>query len=202
MADLAEELRRLDAVLEAAGAPIVARWRPGMQSADIVAQLEADGVHPHPDLIGWYRRHDGTDTPSATRPSGWLLTRPENHVCLSMHLPTLEQARIQRGFAVSLNTDWEQLGLEPYRHSWYPVLISSDGWHVCLDTDGSAGPPGTLFVYDPHAGDDPENPEPWFPNLAGLVSTIAGAYESGVIAPADTWVEPEDLPEHLRKLIP
>lgn len=36
----------------------------------------ADGVHPHPDLLAWYGWHDGTDTPSATDPAGWLLTAP------------------------------------------------------------------------------------------------------------------------------
>jgi hypothetical protein len=202
VADLGNELGRLGAVLAAAQAPVVAHWRPGLERAEIVSRLEADGVYPHPDLLAWYGWHDGTDTPSATQPAGWLLTRPENHLCLSLHVPTLAQASTQRAFAVSLNADWEQVGVEPYRPGWHPVLISSDGWHVCLDSDGSAGPPGTLFVFDPQAGDDPANPEPWCPNLAELVATIAGAYESGAVEPADTWTEPEDLPPDLRRLVP
>ncbi|PVG83941.1 hypothetical protein DDE18_06570 [Nocardioides gansuensis] len=202
MADLGDELGRLGAVLAAAQAPVAAHWRPGLERAEIVSRLEADGVNPHPDLLVWYGWHDGTDTPSATDPAGWLLTSPENHLCLSLHVPTLAQASTQRAFDVSFNPEWKKhVGIEAYRPSWHPVLISSDGWHVCLDSDGSAGRPGTLFVFDPQAGDDPADPERFFPDLTELVATVADAYESGTVPPVDTWVEPEDLPPDVRRLV-
>lgn len=68
---------------------------------------------------------------------------------------------------------------------------------MCLDSDGTAGPPGTLFVFDPQAGDDPFEPERLVPDLAELVSTVVTAYESGAAPPVDTWIEPEDLPPDL-----
>lgn len=54
---------------------------------------------------------------------------------------------------------------------------------MCLDSDGTAGPPGTLFVFDPQAGDDPFEPERLVPDLAELVSTVVTAYESGAVPP-------------------
>lgn len=202
MADLVDELRSLGPALAAVQAPVVGHWRPGLDRAEIISRLEADGVHPHPDLLTWYGWHDGTDTPSATDPAGWLLPCPENHLCLSLHVPTLAQASTQRAFALSSNPmSKEYVGIEAYRPSWHPVLISSNGWHVCLDSDGTAGPPGTLFVFDPQAGDDPFEPERLVPDLAELVSTVVRAYESGAVPPVDTWIEPEDLPPDVRRLV-
>jgi hypothetical protein len=87
------------------------------------------------------------------------------------------------------------LGTGIYRSGWFPVLMALDGWLVCIDTVGQAGEPGSVFVWNPHAGVDPFALEPGFGSLPELVGAIVAAYRHGKISPAQGFVKLDELPE-------
>jgi hypothetical protein len=201
MSGLAAQLAQLTAELARVAAPLTSHWRPGRDPAEVTMHLEAAGVSAHPDVVSWFSWHDGTDTTVATEPPGWPLPSSANRLFGSMHLPTLAQADLFRASSLAHNVEWEPLGLEPYRASWYPVLTYADALLVCVDTDGTAGPPGTVFRWSPDGGYDPASPVAWFPDLTAMVRAITAAYRSGAVDPHQSWVEPGDLPPDLRRLV-
>lgn len=63
LAQLAAELTRLDA-------PVTRHWRPGADPEAVSVRVRDAGAHPHPDVVGWYSWHDGTDLPPSVTPPG------------------------------------------------------------------------------------------------------------------------------------
>ena len=75
-------------------------------------------------------------------------------------------------------------------------------WH--LPTLGQAavlaGPVGSLFVWDPHAANDPFDLRAWYPNLTDMVAAMVAAYRHGRITPTQVYIDPDDLPLESRPL--
>jgi cell wall assembly regulator SMI1 len=194
LVDLSAELTRLNA-------PITRHWRPGADPDAVAEQLRSVGAAPHPDVVTWYSWHDGTDLPSSTTPPGHLLAGDGSCVFGLWHLLTLEQATVQGAYALELDAEWvAALGTGIYRSGWFPVLVALDGWLVCIDTSGQAAEPGSVFVWNPHAGDDPFALVPWFGSAAELVAAIVAAYRHGKVSPTQGFVELEELPDASRGL--
>ena len=63
-----------------------------------------------------------------------------------------------------------------------------------MDTVGEKGPLGSLFVHDPHAGQDLETQQPWMGSLSDLVEAVVDAYVSGRVSPTDLAVDFDELP--------
>ncbi|NPC42613.1 hypothetical protein [Nocardioides sp. zg-1230] len=200
--DLEVALAALEAELLRLQAPLVHHWQPGAEPGAVTGQLATCGAEALPDLLAWFGWHDGTGV-SATTPPGapWL----SDDTCLFgvWHLPTLGQAAVLHHAALALEDEAgviEALGTGWYKDGWFPVLVALDGWLVCVDTIGTAGPVGSLFVWDTHAANDPFDLRPWYPSLTGMVAAMVAAYRSGRITPTQGYIELEDLPPESRPL--
>ena len=193
MSRLRGQLDRLEGQLREVQAPVVRHLRPPATATQVQHAFRAAGVREHEDVVTWWSWHDGTDLPAATSPPGFLLPEPGNRLIGALHLPTLEQAMLGRRRAIEIDTEVWGAPLT-YRPEWFPVLQFVDGWLVCVDTVGEKSPLGSLFVHDPHAGQDLEALQPWMGSLSDLVEAVVDAYVSGRVSPTDLAVDFDELP--------
>lgn len=190
---LRAQLDRLEGQLREVQAPVVRHLRPPATATQVQHAFRASGVREHEDVVTWWFWHDGTDLPAATSPPGFLLPEPGNRLIGALHLPTLDQAMLGRRRAIEIDTEVWGAPLT-YRPEWFPVLQFVDGWLVCVDTVGEKGPLGSLFVHDPHAGQDLGTEQPWMGSLSDLVEAVVDAYVSGRVSPTDLAVDFDELP--------
>ena len=201
MGELRDALVTLEQVLAEVGAPVVGHLRPGAAPEAVRDAVVASGAEPHPDLLSWYGWHDGTDLPRST--TRQLLPTDGNRLIGGLHLLALEEARAGHDEARAL----EEESADPRRGrplflwpGWFPVLTFTDGWLVCLDTAGTCGHVGSLFVWDTGALAWPEPPQPWLGSLGDLVTAVIDAYRSGRVSPTQLVIG-DDLPESARTLL-
>lgn len=195
-------LAALEAELLRLQAPLVRHWQPGAEPDAVTRQLATCGAAALPDLVAWFGWHDGTEVDRTIPPRAPALS---DDTCLFgvWHLPTLGQATVLHHAALALEAEAgvaEALGTGWYKDGWFPVLAALDGWLVCVDTTGAAGPVGSLFVWDTHAANDPFDLRPWFPNLTDMVTAMVAAYRHGRITPTQGYIELTDLPQESRPL--
>lgn len=200
--DLEVALAALEAELVRLRAPLARHWRSGAEPDAVGRQLESCGAAALPDLVSWFGWHGGTEVGPTTASRAPSLS---DDTCLFgvWHLPSLGQATVLHHAALALEAEAGAaavLGTGWYKDGWFPVLVALDGWLACVDTTGTAGAVGSLFVWDPHAANDPFDLRPWYPGLTDLVTAIVGAYRHGRVTPTQGYVAPEDLPQASRPL--
>ena len=196
-------LAALKAELLRLRAPLVRDWRSGAEASVASRRLESCGAVALPDLVSWFGWHGGAEVhPTGSSRAPAL----SDDTCLFgvWHLPTLGQAAVLHHAALALEAEAgvaTVLGTGWYKDGWFPILVALDGWLVCVDTKGAAGPTGSLFVWDPHAANDPFDLQPWYPSLTDMVAAMVAAYRLGRITPTQGYIELEDLPQASRPLV-
>ncbi|WP_340540208.1 hypothetical protein [Nocardioides sp. GXZ039] len=155
----------------------------------ITDTLASRGIPPHPDLITWFGWHDGTDEPRSVQPAGGLMPADGNRLIGDLHLPGLDEALVAHDHAIAgeLKVNPEPAHPWFYWPGWFPVLRFTDPWTVCIDTLGSAGPAGTLFVHDVGVDNDP--PRVFFRSLSYLVDAVIETYATGLVSPTEPLVD-------------
>lgn len=200
MTQLSERLTVLEHVLGEVGSPLMDHLLPGRDAAEVAAALSSRDIDPHPDLIDWFGWHDGTDLPRSTDPPGMLLPVPENRLIGPLHLPGFDEALAGHDDAVAHEAEENPNPQSPrfYWPGWFPVLVFTDHWLGCVDTTGSVGPVGTLFIFDVWRDNKP--PKPFFPSLVAFVDAVIDTYRGGRVSPTELVIDPQLLPPTARGL--
>jgi hypothetical protein len=174
------------------GAAVIEAFRPGAPAERVRAELEADGLPAHDDLVTWWGWHDGAAgrdvEPGYAGPG--IYFRPQTTLIGPWHAISLEDARRIRRW-------YRDQGL---METWVPVLQFEGRPVLCADpyADGDA----PLYVVD--EGVLPGTP-PQFASLADFVRTVLRLFEEGLVVPHPEhlrvpWFEDEALDRDLRRL--
>ena len=171
----AEELRPLleafENRLREYGAPIVEAFRPGAPPDRVRAELEAEGLRAHDDLVAWWGWHDGAIgrdvEPDYTGPG--IYFRPQTTLIGPWHAISLADAlRIRRWYRG-----------EGLMETWVPVA-QFEGQPVLCAEPASPSDAAPLYIVD--EGVLPGTP-PQFESLADFVRTMLRLFDEGLIVP-------------------
>jgi hypothetical protein len=185
-------LEELERQLRQYGAPVVEAFRPGAPAERVRAELEADGLRAHEDLVAWWGWHDGAAgrdvDPAYTGPG--IFFGPDTTLIGPWHVISLADAlRIRRWYRG-----------EGRMEEWVPVLQFEGQPVLCADPAPDSD--ALLYVVDEGvlAGTPPQ-----FESLADFVRTVLRLFDEGLIVPRPEhdrvpWFEDAGLDAGLRRL--